>query len=115
MSIEEDSAGPLIQFQRRQRTDALGRCIGLYRSLSSANMRKRAHDHHGRGGAQNHSRCALSRPQRTHAHGPTAHALSLYRIFSELRASKKGLQVEGALSGASWMTRIGCLTRFRLS
>jgi hypothetical protein len=89
----EDSAGPLIQFQRRQRTDALGRCIGLYRSLSSANVRKRAHDHHGRGGAQNHSRCALSRPQRIHAHGPTARGRCIGPPFERPVGFGQGVRV----------------------
>ena len=43
------------------------RCIGLYRGVSDANVRKRAQDHGTPGGAERRSRCARHGPQRTHA------------------------------------------------
>ena len=43
------------------------RCIGLYRSVSDANVRKRAQDHRGPGRAERRSRSAPPRAPRTHA------------------------------------------------
>jgi len=43
------------------------RCIGLYRAIPDANVRKRAQDHGTPDGAERRSRCALHGPKRTHA------------------------------------------------
>jgi hypothetical protein len=64
------------------------RCIGLYRSLSRANVRKRAHDHHAAAGSNTTPDAHFhGHNEPTRMHQLRTLSLCIGRRFSERRQS----------------------------